>query len=1220
LIRVDFRGGRQKVNAVQEAIRRGCWDVVKAVREARSSDKLLVKDRHDKLRKEEHEGTILHEVAYSSGPQGPKGDDPEMLELAKSLLKHCLELTLVPDSKMRIALHYAAAFSRHKLVAILMEHERENAMDLRIKASEHYTINWADDSGLSPLGVALYCKHLPVVQEMMKGGNTMLLHEGLGHQTAWNSLLELVGWYRKIGSRTSAQISDWRISSRTLVAQPEDGSSLVKPLLDDPEDADEQSRSDRWRSLFCCSRRRGSYSLLCPALEVRSDTQLVEYTDEVETPSPSDTLAASRVDDGASHIVFPMTYDIALLTFQHVLNEETKLDNVEKQSSIKAARHLNDLEKEICQKQLIALNKDESVQNYRSFAMLKSIFSQAGLFLFFQGLVVYCSVIVFAFRSVTGFTFQEREKSAVVDALAADSGVADVWDHLTGPVVEHLWPDGDDTGRSSRGWVNRFERKFGAVRYAQRRWDLVDCSSVTGDHLNMQGAQCVAEGDGHGFREVKTSTVSAWATGKHPHEHSKAFEWNKEAGAYVIDLPANTSRKSVNNMLKHLSDADWVGVLTSQIEMTYTLWSDAAHEMLVVRVLWQFDQAGTGVADKHITLVPWVNRLDEHTIEEVLRMSAAMRFLYILKHIVLSVFTVFSLRLEAMLVVATAYFIYSEWRQARRSPTVWWNKEGNRFDVMLGVVMLSIIVLQSTQLWFQTSLPLSQPDVHANMEWVVWLANMLMLVPAGAVFLGTIRLMLYLRLAPALGPHLQAMLRAIWNPQVLVFTGFFVGFTLALALGMLVAFGGGLKDYRNLTSALFNAFQAMRGFIKLSDLQTVHYFIGTFVYFMLTFLLKEMVTSTFMAVIVEAYKRGVSTAQDSWDEEVDKELAGEAWDDTERQIKFIDIKPATDIKSLKDSSTRSLQLAKSSLVHVQRLPWAEEIHEPDEKFMQAVLNDSHEPNRNVIGFWQKDKRHVLEERSNFSRAPSEQPAVSTRNLENIVMELKDKVDNTMEGVAALTALVQGVLSPRRRVGLEDGEQVASQFHANARVRRGPAWKWGNQDGGCYGRMVRSESGNWVSVRWDHGGTHCYRIGAEKQYDLCFVGHYNQAPRPVHINYTNMEGVLGNASGTVTSKMVENGGNGQPTNGSKRVEKSLDTSSARDNKRTLVPEARHQRPPPAWPEPQQSQASQSQATFPRSFSEASRPRTLATLATHREDANEVAGRRASRPEWSSYGVK
>ena len=65
--------------------------------------------------------------------------------------------------------------------------------------------------------------------------------------------------------------------------------------------------------------------------------------------------------------------------------------------------------------------------------------------------------------------------------------------------------------------------------------------------------------------------------------------------------------------------------------------------------------------------------------------------------------------------------------------------------------------------------------------------------------------------------------------------------------------------------------------------------------------------------------------------------------------------------------------------------------------------------------------------------------------------------------------------------------VTVQPAPGIRVRRGPDWRWGNQDGGKGKEgVVSTESASskgWVRVTWDTGDTNNYRFGADDAYDL-----------------------------------------------------------------------------------------------------------------------------------------
>ena len=66
---------------------------------------------------------------------------------------------------------------------------------------------------------------------------------------------------------------------------------------------------------------------------------------------------------------------------------------------------------------------------------------------------------------------------------------------------------------------------------------------------------------------------------------------------------------------------------------------------------------------------------------------------------------------------------------------------------------------------------------------------------------------------------------------------------------------------------------------------------------------------------------------------------------------------------------------------------------------------------------------------------------------------------------------------------------SGELTIGTRVRRGPDWKWGDQDGGSGGLGTVSaeiDSDSWVDVKWDAGGSNNYRWGADGKYDLEIV--------------------------------------------------------------------------------------------------------------------------------------
>jgi len=61
---------------------------------------------------------------------------------------------------------------------------------------------------------------------------------------------------------------------------------------------------------------------------------------------------------------------------------------------------------------------------------------------------------------------------------------------------------------------------------------------------------------------------------------------------------------------------------------------------------------------------------------------------------------------------------------------------------------------------------------------------------------------------------------------------------------------------------------------------------------------------------------------------------------------------------------------------------------------------------------------------------------------------------------------------------------------NARVVRGPDWKWSSQDANAEGTVTNVISNGWVDVVWSNGSSNSYRMGAENKYDLKLSPNYN----------------------------------------------------------------------------------------------------------------------------------
>ncbi|KAI8999693.1 kinase-like domain-containing protein [Hyaloraphidium curvatum] len=78
-----------------------------------------------------------------------------------------------------------------------------------------------------------------------------------------------------------------------------------------------------------------------------------------------------------------------------------------------------------------------------------------------------------------------------------------------------------------------------------------------------------------------------------------------------------------------------------------------------------------------------------------------------------------------------------------------------------------------------------------------------------------------------------------------------------------------------------------------------------------------------------------------------------------------------------------------------------------------------------------------------------------------------------------------------------------------RVRRGPDWKWGSQDGGGAGKVKDADkAGGVLTVRWDNGSSNTYRWGAEGSYDLVLCADPEPKQGDPAVLWTSLRGLHG----------------------------------------------------------------------------------------------------------------
>lgn len=63
------------------------------------------------------------------------------------------------------------------------------------------------------------------------------------------------------------------------------------------------------------------------------------------------------------------------------------------------------------------------------------------------------------------------------------------------------------------------------------------------------------------------------------------------------------------------------------------------------------------------------------------------------------------------------------------------------------------------------------------------------------------------------------------------------------------------------------------------------------------------------------------------------------------------------------------------------------------------------------------------------------------------------------------------------------DDVLRSKKAGVRVKRGPDWHYGDQDGGGLGTTEWDSSEGWIKVHWDTGSKNAYRVGHSGKYDL-----------------------------------------------------------------------------------------------------------------------------------------
>jgi len=197
-----------------------------------------------------------------------------------------------------------------------------------------------------------------------------------------------------------------------------------------------------------------------------------------------------------------------------------------------------------------------------------------------------------------------------------------------------------------------------------------------------------------------------------------------------------------------------------------------------------------------------------------------------------------------------------------------WIYSGNAVDMILWVLLLTMLGVHGARTILQHE-ALHDIDLdrdHLELRFISRIYDTEILGFGVALFIAWCQLVKFLRMAPDIGPNSVALFTALMNPQVWMFLGLFGFVTLALAIMIYVAFGGGLDDYPQFSNSYMSAVQAMLSSdISLEKMQGVHKVFGTIIWLLVTVIFSQFVTSTFLSVISDSYNKSVGDSEAQWD-------------------------------------------------------------------------------------------------------------------------------------------------------------------------------------------------------------------------------------------------------------------------------------------------------------------------------------------------------------------
>jgi len=132
------------------------------------------------------------------------------------------------------------------------------------------------------------------------------------------------------------------------------------------------------------------------------------------------------------------------------------------------------------------------------------------------------------------------------------------------------------------------------------------------------------------------------------------------------------------------------------------------------------------------------------------------------------------------------------------------------------------------------------------------------------------------------------------------------------------------------------------------------------------------------------------------------------------------------------------------------------------------------------------KRQVLLSRFIAKFAHDMAQLRSLMALQQFMRSLGENVDD--EELQPLMTLLLAMIVAEGDDDGDDSNEYPKPPPVGTRVRRGPHWHWGDQDGNGPGTVVKTgETAGWVDVQWDKfDKTNSYRFGKDSKFDIKVV--------------------------------------------------------------------------------------------------------------------------------------